>query len=151
MVSNTGTVFPSSSVAEAAGAVLRKNTVAALTSVEIAPDAILTFVAVNVENPELASCDQRTCEVRAEETPDPIESTHACVALTLSERPCVVGLMVPTLTVEAARRCEKLILFICHAFTLVAACVESFASCRGIAPGWPLGHVSRQAFDRRAD
>jgi hypothetical protein len=102
MVSISGTGLPSPSVAEAVEAVLRKKTVAALASVEIAPDAILTFVEVNFENPELASSDQRTCEARAEEAPDPIESTHACVALTLSERPCVDALMFPTLTAAAA-------------------------------------------------
>jgi hypothetical protein len=102
MVSITGSAFLSCSVAEVAAAALRKNTVAALASVEVEPDAILTFVEFNVENPALASLDQRTCEAPTDETPDPIDSTHACVALTLSESPCVDALMFPTPATERA-------------------------------------------------
>jgi len=37
---------------------LRRNTVAVLGAVEIEPDAILTSVELNLENPEFASRDQ---------------------------------------------------------------------------------------------
>jgi len=33
---------------------------------------------------------------------EPIESTHACVALTFRERPCVDGVTLPTLAAEVA-------------------------------------------------
>ena len=80
----------------------RKNTVAALDSPAIEPDAILTCDDVNVENPALGSSDQRTGVFRAVEELEAIESTHARVALTFTERPCVDGLMLPTLMAEAA-------------------------------------------------
>ena len=80
----------------------RKNTVAALDSLDIEPDAILTCDEVKVENPALGSSDQRTGELRIAEELEAIESTHARVAFTFSVRPCVVGLTLPTLMVEAA-------------------------------------------------
>ena len=80
----------------------RKNTVAALDSLDIEPDAILTCDEVKVENPALGPSDQRTGVFRVVEELEAIESTHARVALTFNERPCVVGLTLPTLTVEAA-------------------------------------------------
>jgi hypothetical protein len=90
---------------EDARALCRKNTVAAVGSVEIAPDARPTCAVVNVENPEPESSDQRMGELRvAGEALDPIESTHAAVALTLSERPCVDAFTFPTLTAERLRR-----------------------------------------------
>ena len=81
--------------------VFRKNTVAVPDSPAIAPDAILTCDEVKRENPVLGSSDQRTGEVRVPEELEAIETTHARVAFTFSVRPCVVGLTLPTLTVEA--------------------------------------------------
>ena len=101
IVSTTGEASFRSCVEEAR-ALFRKNTVAAVGSVEIAPDARLTCAVVNVENPEPESSDQRMGELRvAREALDPIESTHASVALTLSERPCVDAFTFPTLTAGA--------------------------------------------------
>lgn len=77
----------------------RKNTVAALESPASAPDAILTFDEVNFENPVPGSRDQRT-GLSSEEGLEPIESTHARVALTFSDRPCVDGLMLAALEAE---------------------------------------------------
>jgi hypothetical protein len=66
--------------------------------VETAPEATLTWVDVKLENPEPGLSDQRIAEVRVvEEASDPTESTHACVALTLTERPCVDALTLPML------------------------------------------------------
>ena len=80
----------------------RKNTVAALDSPAIEPDAILTCDEVNLENPALGSSDQRTGALCVVEELEPIESTHACVALTFRERPCVDGVTLPTLAAEVA-------------------------------------------------
>jgi hypothetical protein len=77
----------------------RKNTVAALGSPATAPDAILTFDEVSLENPVPDSSDQRTAP-SSEEGFEPIESTHARVALTFSDRPCVDGLTLAALEAE---------------------------------------------------
>jgi hypothetical protein len=101
IVSTTGDASSRSSP-EDAGAALRKNTVAAVGWVEIAPDATLTWVDVKLENPEPGLRDQRIGELRvADEASDPTESTHACVALTLTERPCVAAWTLPMLIAAA--------------------------------------------------
>jgi hypothetical protein len=79
---------------------LRKNTVAALGSPATAPEAILTFDEVSLENPVPGSSDQRTAPSSDEEL-EPIESTHVLVALTFSDRPCVDGLTIAALAAEA--------------------------------------------------
>jgi hypothetical protein len=97
MVSTIGDAS-SRSWPEDARAPLRKNIVAAVGWVEIAPEATLTWVDVKLENPEPGLSDQRIDELRVlDEGSDPTESTHACVALTLSERPCVAALTLPML------------------------------------------------------
>jgi hypothetical protein len=102
MVSTTGDAS-SRSCPEDARAALRKNTAAAVGCVETAPDATLTWADVKLENPDAGLSDQRIGELRvADEASDPTESTHACVALTLTERPCVDALTFPTLMAEAA-------------------------------------------------
>jgi hypothetical protein len=76
--------------------------VAAVGWVEIAPDATLTWADVNLENPEPGSSDQRIGELRvADEASAPSESTHACVALTLTESPCVAALTLATVIAAA--------------------------------------------------
>jgi hypothetical protein len=83
--------------------VFRKNTVAIVGPVEITPDAMLTWFDVNVENPEPDPSDQRTGALRlTEELLDPTESTHARVALTLSERPWADAFAVPAVIAGAA-------------------------------------------------
>jgi hypothetical protein len=58
----------------------------------------LTWFDVKLENPDAGLSDQRIGELRvADEASDPTESTHACVALTLTERPCVAAFTLPTL------------------------------------------------------
>jgi hypothetical protein len=82
---------------------LRKNTVAALGAVEIEPDAILTSVELNFENPEFASRDQRIDAVRGPDgISEPMERTQPRVALTFKERLCVDVLTVPTLIAAPA-------------------------------------------------
>jgi hypothetical protein len=78
----------------------RKNTVAALGSPATAPEAILTFDEVSLENPAPGSSDQRTAPSSEDEL-EPIESTHVLVALTFSDRPCVDGLTLAALAAEA--------------------------------------------------
>ena len=79
-------------------ALFRKNTIASVDWVEIVPDATLTSLGDNAENPELGSSDQLTGELCVtEDALEPTESTQPCVALTLSERPCVDELTLPTL------------------------------------------------------
>jgi len=78
----------------------RKNTVAAPASTASAPDAILTFDEVSLENPVPDSSDQRTA-LSSEEGLEPIESTHVRVALTFSDRPCVDGFTLAALEAEA--------------------------------------------------
>ncbi len=79
---------------------LRKKTLAALWSPPMVPEAILTCDEVSFENPVPGSSDQRTVALGAEEGLEPMESTHACVALTFSDRPCVEGLALSALTAE---------------------------------------------------
>jgi hypothetical protein len=79
---------------------LRKKTLAALWSPPMVPEAILTCDDVSFENPVPGSSDQRTVALGAEEGLEPMESTHACVALTFSDRPWVDGLTLPTLTAD---------------------------------------------------
>ena len=80
----------------------RKNTVAAMDSPAIEPDAILTCDEVKFENPALGWSDQRAGVFPVAEELEAIDSTHARVALTFSERPCVDGLTLPTLAAEVA-------------------------------------------------
>jgi hypothetical protein len=102
MVSTTGDAS-SRSCPEDPRAAVRKNTVAAVGWGEIAPDATLTWVDVKLENPDAGLSDQPIGELRvADEATEPTESTHACVALTLTERPCVDALTFATLMAEAA-------------------------------------------------
>jgi hypothetical protein len=65
----------------------RKNTLAAPGSAASVPDAILVCDEASFENPESGSSDHRTFAFGADDGLDPIEITHACVALTFSERP----------------------------------------------------------------
>jgi hypothetical protein len=58
IVTNTGAALPSSLSIDDPETFLRRNTVAAPGAVEIEPDAILTSVELNFENPEFASRDQ---------------------------------------------------------------------------------------------
>jgi hypothetical protein len=78
----------------------RKNRVAALGSTASAPDAILTCEAVSFENPAPGSSDHRTFALCCEEGLDPMESTHACVALTFSDNPCAEEMVLPALAAE---------------------------------------------------
>jgi hypothetical protein len=71
------------------------------------PDAILTFEEVSLANPLPDSSDQRTDEFRSEDGFDPIESTHACVALTFNERPWVDGARLPASTAEVDVRASE--------------------------------------------
>ena len=84
----------------------RKNTVAALGSPASEPDAILICDEVSFENPVPASSDQRTIAFGCEEGFEPMESTHACVALTFSDRPWVDGLTLaaPTADVDTGEK-----------------------------------------------
>lgn len=77
-----------------------KNTVAALESPACVPDATLTCDEVSFENPVPDSSDQRTFVFGSEEGLEPMERTHAWVALTFSDRPCVEGLRLPALIAE---------------------------------------------------
>jgi hypothetical protein len=70
---------------EAASITFRKNTVAALGSPR-EPDAILMVDEVSFEKPVPGSSDQRT-SLRGDEGFEPMESTHACDALTFSDSP----------------------------------------------------------------
>jgi hypothetical protein len=78
----------------------RKNKVAALGSTASVPDAILTWEEESFENPVPGSSDHRTFWFGCEEGLEPIESTHACVALTFSDKPCVEEVAFPALTAE---------------------------------------------------
>jgi hypothetical protein len=51
------------------------------------PDAILVWADVRRENPVPGSSDHRTFAFGAEDGVEPMESTHAWVALTFSETP----------------------------------------------------------------
>jgi hypothetical protein len=77
---------------------LRKNTVAALASPAFVPDAT-TCDEVSFEKPVPASRDHRTFALRSDEELESMESTHARVELTLSDKPRVAGAIVP-LTAE---------------------------------------------------
>jgi hypothetical protein len=65
----------------------RKNTIAGLGSTANVPDAILVCADVSRENPLPGSSDHRTFAFDAEDGLEPMDSTHAWVALTFSERP----------------------------------------------------------------
>jgi hypothetical protein len=67
------------------------NNVAAVGSTARVPDAILTCEDVSFENPAPDSSDHRTFELCCAEGLEPMESTHAWVALTFSDKPCVEG------------------------------------------------------------
>jgi hypothetical protein len=77
-----------------------KNTVAVLGLAAIAPEAILTWDEESFENPATGSSDHRTFAVFREEGFEPMESTHACVALTFSDKPWVEEFGLPALTAE---------------------------------------------------
>ena len=78
----------------------RKNRVAALGSTASVPDAILTCEEVSFENPVPGSSDHRTFWFCCEEGLEPIESTHAWVALTFRDKPRVEEVAFPALTAE---------------------------------------------------
>ena len=59
----------------------RKNRVALLGSTASVPDPILTCEEVSFENPVPRSSDHRTFAICCEEGLEPIESTHAYLAL----------------------------------------------------------------------
>jgi hypothetical protein len=77
----------------------RKNTVAALESPACVPDA-MTRDEGSFENPVPGSSDHRTFAFSSEEGLEPMESTHARVALTFSDKPWVEGLTLLALTAE---------------------------------------------------
>jgi hypothetical protein len=99
-VSTTGAPLWSRWFDEDESMTFRKNTVAALESPACVPDARLTCDEVSFENPVPDSSDQRTFVFASEEGLEPMERTHAWVALTFSDRPCVEGLRLPALTAE---------------------------------------------------
>jgi hypothetical protein len=87
IVSTTGAPLMSLWVPVSVSTTLRKNTIAALGSTANVPDAILVCADVSRENPVRGSSDHRTFAFGAEEGLEPMESTHAWVALTFSETP----------------------------------------------------------------
>jgi hypothetical protein len=87
MVSTTGAPLTSRWFPEAVSTTLRKNTIADPGSTANLPDAILVCAEVSFENPVPGSSDQRTFAFGADDGLAPIDSTHACVALTFSDTP----------------------------------------------------------------
>jgi hypothetical protein len=67
---------------------LRKKTAAELGSCEILPDAIVASVVSTLAKSDAASRDHWCFDLPDAE---PIESVHACVALTVMTRPSVAG------------------------------------------------------------
>jgi hypothetical protein len=67
---------------------VRKKTAAELGSCEILPDAIVASVVSTLAKPDAASRDHWCLDLPDAE---PIESVHACVALTVMTRPSVAG------------------------------------------------------------
>jgi hypothetical protein len=67
---------------------LRKNTAAELGTREIVPDAIVASFVSTLAKPDAASRDHWCFDLPDAE---PIESVHACVALTVMTRPSVAG------------------------------------------------------------
>jgi hypothetical protein len=67
---------------------VRKKTAAELGTREIVPDAIVASVASTLAKPVAASRDHWCFDLPDAE---PIESVHACVALTVMTRPSVAG------------------------------------------------------------
>src|SRR3981081_773353 len=65
---------------------LRKKTAAEVGLCEIVPDATIASVVSTLAKPDAASCDHWCVDLPAAE---PIESVHACVALTVMTRPLV--------------------------------------------------------------
>ena len=66
---------------------LRKKTAAEVGTCEIVPEATIASVVSTLAKPDAASCDHCVDLPAAE----PIESVHACVALTVMTRPFVAG------------------------------------------------------------
>jgi hypothetical protein len=77
-----------------------KNRVVARGSTATVPDAMRTCDDVSFENPAPASSDHRTFAFCCEEGLEPMVSTHACVALTFSDKPCVEEVVLPALAAE---------------------------------------------------
>jgi hypothetical protein len=80
---------------------LRKNTVDVPGFAAREPDATLTCEDVSFENPAPDWSDHRTFEFGSDDEFEPIDSTHACVAFTFSERPWVDAPAFVALTAEA--------------------------------------------------
>jgi hypothetical protein len=79
---------------DATAEALRKKTAAEVGTCEIVPDATIASVVSTLAKPEAASCDHWCFDLPAAE---PIESVHACVALTVMTRPFVAGWIEETL------------------------------------------------------
>jgi hypothetical protein len=73
---------------DATGEAVRKKTAAELGTREIVPDAIVASVVSTLAKPVAASRDHWCFDLPDAE---PIESVHACVALTVMTRPSVAG------------------------------------------------------------
>lgn len=100
IVSSTGGPLSARWFAEAVSIAFLKNRVAAPGSTASVPDAILTCEEESFENPVPGSSDHRTFAFCCEEGLEPMVSTHACVALTFSDKPCGEGALLPALTAE---------------------------------------------------
>ncbi len=100
-VKTTGACVASELLSVAVSSMFRKNNSADLGWVESDPEATVISPVARLVNPAFACCDQRIGDLRVPEAADAIERTHARVALTVSEMPCVdaLGVLLPTTAV----------------------------------------------------